>query len=254
MSGEGEQGAAEAALSAAAPPWHDDWFTAAAELQMPAWRGVEAQHIVSTMRLVDSLDEQAVLERLLEGSKPALPARGEDKHYLLATPFRYRPRHGSRFRRAGALGVWYGAGAVRTACAEVAYWRWRFLVDSAGLREQELLTEHTFFRSAVGGRAIDLLDAPWVESRPAWTHRLDYSTTQALADAARTRQVQWIRYESVRDPGGVCAAVFDLAALDHVDLASQQTWHCRTTRTAVRMVHDGERYEWRYASGATDGR
>jgi hypothetical protein len=33
-----------------------------------AWRGVEAQHVVSTMRLVDSLAEQAILEQLLEAS------------------------------------------------------------------------------------------------------------------------------------------------------------------------------------------
>jgi hypothetical protein len=65
---------------------------------------------------------------------------------------------------------------------------------------------------------------------------------------ARNRQVQWIRYESVRDPGGVCCAVFELEALDRLDLASQQTWHCRTTREAVRMVHGAERYEWRYAA------
>ncbi len=60
---------------------------------MQAWRGVEAQHIVSTMRLVDTLDEQSVLECILESSKPPLPAGGAAKHYLLATPFRYRPRH-----------------------------------------------------------------------------------------------------------------------------------------------------------------
>jgi len=216
-------------------------------MHLRAWRGVEAQHIVSTMRLVDSLDEQAILERLLEDSKPALPSPAlADKHYLLTTPFRYRPRHGSRFRRAGALGVWYGAATLRTACAEVAYWRWRFLLDSEGLRDGELLTEHTLFLATVDGLAVDLTAPPWVARRTRWIHSSDYGATQALAEAAKAQAVQWIRYESARDPGGVCCAVLDAAALDQVELALQQTWHCRTTREAVRMVHADERFEWRY--------
>ena len=163
----------------------------------------------------------------------------------MATPFRYRPRHGSRFRRAGSLGVWYGAGPVRTACAEVAYWRWRFLIDSEGLQATDLLTEHTFFNAAINGRGIDLTLLPWLRTRARWTHQADYSATQALADAAKAAAVQWIRYESARDAGGVCAAVLDADALTEIDRAGPQTWHCRTTRDAVRMVHATERYEWR---------
>ena len=71
---------------------------------MLAWRGVEAQHVVSTMRLVDSAAEQDLLEQLLEASKPALPATRQPRHYLLLTPFRYRPLHASRFRPAHARG------------------------------------------------------------------------------------------------------------------------------------------------------
>ena len=37
------------------------------------WRITEAQHITSTLQLVDSLDEQALLEQELETSKPILP-------------------------------------------------------------------------------------------------------------------------------------------------------------------------------------
>jgi len=62
------------------------------------WRVVEAQHTASTMRLTESLEEQAALEAVLEESKPALPPNVRSLHYLLATPFRYRPHSGSRFR------------------------------------------------------------------------------------------------------------------------------------------------------------
>ena len=37
------------------------------------WRGVEAQHLVATMKLVDSLAEQDLLEQILDESKPPLP-------------------------------------------------------------------------------------------------------------------------------------------------------------------------------------
>jgi hypothetical protein len=34
---------------------------------------VEAQHVVSTMALVDTLGEQALLEQVLDDSKPSVP-------------------------------------------------------------------------------------------------------------------------------------------------------------------------------------
>jgi hypothetical protein len=67
------------------------------------WRLVEAQHKVSTLKLTDTLAEQALLESLLEETKPKLPEEAKGLHYLMAAPFRYGapyPR-GSRFRRAG---------------------------------------------------------------------------------------------------------------------------------------------------------
>src|ERR1700738_3771514 len=37
------------------------------------WRVVEAQHHVSTLKLVDTLDEQQQLEALIEDTKPPVP-------------------------------------------------------------------------------------------------------------------------------------------------------------------------------------
>lgn len=139
--------------------WSTEWFAAAgatAERRTLAWRGVEAQHVVSTLRLVDDPDEQALLEQLLDDSKPALPAAAQGLHYLLATPFRYAPAHASRFRAAHAKGQWYGAETLFAAGAEVAYWRHRFVSDSEGLRDRELLTEHSFFQGQIEGPSIDL--------------------------------------------------------------------------------------------------
>lgn len=228
--------------------WSATWFEGGVASQsMLAWRGVEAQHVVSTMRLVDSVEEQDVLEDLLERSKPPLPPMKAPKNYLLSTPFRYRPQHPSRFRRAGTLGLWYGAEALYAACAEVAYWRHRFILDSTGLAKTQLLTEHSFFQTKVDGTAIDLMNPPWDAARAAWTHGSDYSATQALAEAARDRGIQWICYESVRAPGHRCAAVLDVEALEMVAQGTtQQTWHCKATRESVMMVHESDRYVWTF--------
>jgi len=228
--------------------WARAWFDAGiAGKSMLAWRGVEAQHIVSTMRLVDTADEQDVLETLLEHSKPPLPTMKVPKHYLLSTPFRYRPPHPSRFRPAGTLGLWYGAEELSAACAEVAYWRHRFILDSTAFLKTELLTVHTFFQAKVEGAAIDLMSPPWNAARPDWTHGSDYSATHAVAETARERGVQWICYESVRAPGHRCAAVLDVEALEMVgNGTTQQTWHCKATRESVMLVRETDRHVWAF--------
>ena len=77
--------------------WDAAWFDNSIQArQLVVWRGVEAQHVVSTMRLVDTPDEQDLLETLLEGSKPAMPPTKQPKHYLLTNPFRYSPAFASR--------------------------------------------------------------------------------------------------------------------------------------------------------------
>src|SRR6185295_2574229 len=93
------------------------------------WRVVEAQHKVSTLKLVDTLDEQALLENLIEQTKPSVPPECRHLHYLLATPFRYGAPYplGSRFRHAGMTpGVYYASVAVETAIAETAFYRLLF--------------------------------------------------------------------------------------------------------------------------------
>jgi len=94
-----------------------------------AWRLVEAQHQVSTLKLVDTAAEQTLLEDVLEDHKPAYPAGCEGLHYLLKTPFRYGAAypHGSRFRRAGRTpGVFYASERPQTAVAEMAFYRLLF--------------------------------------------------------------------------------------------------------------------------------
>src|SRR3546814_1447755 len=100
----------------------DTWTPAALSaearrLEGTCWRLVEAQHRVSTLKLVDTLEEQDLLERLTEEAKPSVSEECRHLHYLLATPFRYGAAYprGSRFRRAGMTpGVFYAAETPAT--------------------------------------------------------------------------------------------------------------------------------------------
>jgi hypothetical protein len=204
------------------------------------WRIVEAQHRVPTMRLVDTLDEQRVLEDLLESSKPPMPADAKRLHYLLATPFRYAapPPVGSRFRGIGDPGVWYGADVVETALAEVAYWRLRFLADSPATPDLPPVP-HTAFRASVGGSTIDLRAAPFDRQRKQWEDPNRYDATQALARNAREAGLAMIRYRSVRDPEHRAAvAVLTPNAFRKTAPLEQHTWLLKVGRANVLAEAD----------------
>jgi hypothetical protein len=200
------------------------------------WRAVEAQHVASTMALVDTVAEQAVLERLVESSKPpvAREVARLNLHWLLFTPFRYAPPPGgSRFRGPNDPGVFYGAEHARTACAEVGYWRWRHLRDTPAIAAMPPRPQ-TVFKVPVSAMAIDLREAPFSSDRAQWTQRSDYGVCQAMGRVARETSVQCIRYESVRDSRhGGCAAVLDAAAFASRVPTEQQGWILTVTQTRV---------------------
>ena len=191
------------------------------------------------MRLTASLEEQAALEGILEDSKPPLPSEVRHLHYLLATPFRYRPHAGSRFRAAFEAGVWYGAEELRTALAEKSYWRLRFLLDSPGTPDLKPVP-HTAFQAGVRtAAAVDLTVAPFVRDRAVWTHRSSYQGTQAFAAAARAAHIHLIRYQSVRDPQQApCAAVLDPAAFGRGRPRGEESWFIAAARARVRCAQE----------------
>lgn len=226
--------------------WLDeDWIAKSGKVvEAILWRAVEAQHLAATMSLVDTLEEQHVLEQLLEASKPPIPPSYRHLDFLIFTPFRYTSAYPSRFRRPSAPGVWYGALDRQTACAEVGYWRWRFLTDSDGLKNGELRFENTLFQARTAGMQIDLSRSPWDALIAHWRDPQDYLACQTLADAARTRGVQWIQYGSARQPEGQCAAVFDARCLTLHEPNHQETWTCKVTATTVIFRHRGEGFSF----------
>ena len=219
-------------------------------LRRRLWRAVEAQHIASTLRLVASADEQLALERILEASKPPLPPGAAKLHYLLATPFRYPSPFGSRFRAPTEPGVWYGAEALRTACAELGYWRWRFLTDAAAL-ETLGPSPQTVFQAGIDTRAVDLLRSPFRKDQADWGHRTDYSATQRFATVAREANAGAIRYASVRDPEhGGAVAVLRPEAFKPTRPTAQSIWLLTVKTARVTWQRERESLEFDAADWA----
>ena len=206
-------------------------------LRLSPWRAVEAQHQVSTRKLVDSAEEQILLEELIDRAKPPDVTRGR-LHYLLSTPFRYPPlRHGSRFGKRYERGIWYGSETRATAFAEVAYYRFLFL---EGTRAElgVVTTQLTAFTvRARSMRGVDLLSPAFDPHRRAIASPARYAATQALGADMRAAGVELIRYPSARDPeGGVNVAAFSPGVFGAAKPRSFETWHCTATRVMVEFA------------------
>lgn len=205
------------------------------------WRLVEAQHRVSTLKLVDSVDEQEMLEDLIQASKPSLPPECHHLHYLLSTPFRYGAVYptGSRFRRAGLTeGVFYAAEAPETAVAEVAFYRLLFYAESPGTPWPANAAEYTAFSAKYATRkAIDLAKGKYARDRARWMHPTDYAPCQALAEIARSAGIDVIRYTSVRDPQQKTnVALLACRAFVGHKPTNFQTWHIRLSAAGVHAI------------------
>jgi len=205
------------------------------------WRLVEAQHHVSTLKLVDSVAEQELLEKLIETTKPTLPPECRKLHYLLSTPFRYGAAYpaGSRFRRAGMTeGVFYASETPQTAVAEMAFYRLLFFAESPATPWPANPAEYTAFSSEYATKkAIDLSKGKYARSRKKWMHVTDYGPCQAFADIARAAEIEIIRYASVRDPAqGMNVALLTCRAFARPKTIDQQTWHIRLGEAGAQAI------------------
>jgi hypothetical protein len=202
-----------------------------------AWRVVEGQHVVSTRKLVDTAEEQEILEALIETVKPA-PAQGrafQDLHYLLATPFRYPPlRHGSRFGARGERGLWYGSLSRRTTLAERAYYRLLFL-EGTTADLSPVMVQETAFRAAIRARRyVDLTAVPFQTARDEVSSPISYAVSQPLGAAMRAAGVQAFSFASARDREGTNIALFEPVFSASLPLGGD-TWACTASKSTVEF-------------------
>lgn len=211
-------------------------------------RLVESQEQVATNQLVHSLERQAMLEAMLDATKPP-PRRGsEHLHYLLATPFRYPPlAHGSRFGARTEPSLFYGSATHATVLAEAAYYRFVFWYGMTLAPAKPYVTQHTLFGAEYRTeRGLKLQAPPFASQRKTLTDPGDYCQTQALGSALRAAGVEAFEFESARDTdGGINVALFTPAALAQPAPAFLEAWLCETSGEHVRFyarhgagVHD----------------
>ncbi len=202
-------------------------------------RVVESQEQVATMRLVGDLAEQAILEELIEASKPLRRPGTEGLHYLLFTPFRYPPlRHGSRFGSRWEPSLFYGSADRLGALTAAAFYRFLFwtgmeVPPPSGV----LLTRHTVFGAAWRtGSGLRLQDPPFDTWAALIAHPADYAASQALGGSLRDAAIEAFEYPSARDPrGGVNVALFEPSVLASRAPLWQEEWFCETTSGMVRL-------------------
>jgi hypothetical protein len=207
-------------------------------------RMVESQQQIATTSLVDDLAEQALLEELIERSKPPLRAGTERLHYLLATPFRYPPlRHGSRFGTRFEPSLLYGARGLPTLLAEVAYYRFLFWTGmNVPPPSRRLLTQHTLFRARWRSeRGVRLHAPPCNAYETQLRHPSDYGATQRLGRALREIGVGAFEFVSARDPArGINVALFEPEALISRTPLAVRAWLCETRADRIVFAAEDE--------------
>ena len=206
-------------------------------LRLSAWRVVEAQHQVSTRKLVDSTEEQILLEELIDSVKPADITSGR-LHYLLFTPFRYPPLpHGSRFGGRHDRGIWYGSLELRSAFAEVAYYRLLFIEGSHAALGTITTALTAFTASIRAAKGIDLTADPFDSYRSKISSPASYDVSQHLGDEMRAGGVEAFRYWSARDiEDGINVGVFSPSVFGRAKPKSFETWYCAASSDRVDLT------------------
>jgi RES domain len=208
-------------------------------LQLKPWRVVEAQHLVSTRSLVDSVEEHEILESLIESSKP--PIDNNNHNYLIFTPFRYPPlAHGSRFGTIHEPSLWYGSLELETAFAEVSYYLQKFRHDTlADLGELSLV--HTAFKTnVITEYAIRLEKPPFQKYREYISSKDNYEYSQALGRKMREASVTAFTFYSARTLKdslnvGIFSSDVFVAEKNHY-IFNQQTWLCFASEDKVEFT------------------
>ena len=201
---------------------------------------MEAQHLTSTRKLVETSQEQELLEEMIETAKPSVPQAAQDRklHYLLFTPFRYPPlRHGSRFGTRHEPSIWYGSRHRRTAMAETAYYRLLFL-NGTDADLGTVTTEMAVFQASYRtSRGVDLSRPPFDRYRSLIAAPDSYEATQALGRAMRNDRIDLFRFPSARDINpGVNVGIFSPGALGRKLATGPENWHVVATSDDVEFI------------------
>jgi hypothetical protein len=116
---------------------------------------------------------------------------------------------GSRFTD-GSYGVYYAAHSIDTAIVETAFHRGRFLAATA---EAPIEIDMRSYAADISGEFHDIRGGARCYAAICAPDPAAYGTAQNFARGLRAQGANGIAYDSVRDPGGECVAVFKPRAI-----------------------------------------
>ncbi|MFT4937690.1 MAG: hypothetical protein ACI88A_000708 [Paraglaciecola sp.] len=212
------------------------------EYHRNVYRLVETQEIAATTNLVDDLDEQYLLEKMLDEVKPAYRNGTEEMHYLLKAPFRYPPlKHGSRFGSRFSPSYFYAGEDQNTTLAEVAYYRFVFLSHMQISYEKSVRSEHMMYRVAVkSARVVDLSSDDFDHIRTKLVSPDSYVVSQQVGQwLVEKKQIEVIRYCSARHEEGINVAIALPHALHSNEPEKCQSWLCLVQKNKVSFTRMG---------------
>lgn len=206
------------------------------------FRVVESQEKVATNELVDSFEEQVLLEEMLEVTKPAVPDAAQDLSYLLFTPFRYPPlKYGSRFGQRFEPSLFYASRSIKTALAEAAYYRLHFWFDmSEAPPAGKLSTQHTVFTVNIKTvQGLQLQKLPFAKYEVNLTDKSSYSETQLLGTTMRENNIDAFEFYSARDKDkGLNVGLFSATVFKEKKVAATLNVLCSTDAEGVEFMDE----------------
>jgi hypothetical protein len=200
-------------------------------LQGTVLRLVQPQGINSLSPLVDSLEQLARLEALVETSKPLPQATGAaiPSHPLLITPFRYPPlRHGSRFGSRQSRGMFYGSRSRNGCLVEGAFYAllfWEGLIDPPPAPIRRRQTLFSVLLNASRGLQLQAIADAAVQA--TLRDPIAYGPTQQLGAWMREHGIEAFEYSSARSSDALVQvavltpAVFQSTPFDHVEITAE---------------------------------
>ncbi len=208
------------------------------------WRMVENQETTATLNIVDSMEEQNLLEELLDNIKPPYRAGTEGMHYLLKTAFRYPPlKHGSRFGDRTMPSFFYASETVQTVLAETAYYRFILLTDMQEPYQQSIDSEHSAFTVSVKtNKCLNLCAKKFTVAQTqlqdsqqyGYCHSVGHwATTQKAAQVIRFYSARQSQYMAPRQSERINVAIAEPKAIISKAPNSLQSWLCRTSTNKI---------------------
>lgn len=179
------------------------------------YRLVEGQHFIATRKLVDSDEEQNILEELIDKSKPPVSTRNSrgELHYLLYTPFRYPPlKTGGRFHTRAEQSVFYGAEELKTSMTEIAYGRFVFM-EKTEAKFASMQVPYTHFAVKLScKKSVFLTEKPFAAQKAKISDQTSYAYSQSLGSTMRKSGTELFTYFSARVPDAVNVGLFSSEA------------------------------------------